>query len=167
VTNPWAPLANLWEQRTMRERVMIAGLLTAVAVFLIHLLLYQPLRARHDEAMQRFAAAERDHLWLQKRAQKITGMQASMRGARLAGIPPGKLRDILADSLKKNGLKAKLGVIDQEEGTKQIEVSFPPADGKTVMRWIEGRVNDGHLLQRLHIETADKGQVSAKAWFER
>ncbi len=158
---------DLWEQRTRREQAMIAGLLAAVVLFLGHLLLYQPLRAHHDDALKRFTAAEHDHLWLQQRAQKITGMQSSMRGARLAGIAPGKLRDIFTDSLKKNGLQAKLDVVDQEEGTKQIKISFSSVGGKTVMRWVEERVNDGHLLQRLHLETADQGRVSATAWFER
>ena len=171
---PLEQIADAWAQRSGRERALLVGVAVFALAFALHSLLYRPFLAHHEGALERFAAAEDDHLWLQARARTITGLQASVRGARLAGTGSGRLREILAESLKEYGLQAELGVVDQEEGTKQIEVRFAPAAGKDVMRWIERRVDDGHLLQRLRIEAAaqggpqggPEGRVSATAYFE-
>lgn len=164
--NPLRQVADAWRQRSGRERAMLAAVVVFAVAFAAYSLFYRPLLERHERASALFAAAEDDHLWLQSRAQTIIGLQSSVRGARLAGTGSGKLREILAESLKESGLQGELGVVDHEEGTKQIEIQFSPAAGKDVMRWIERRVDDGHLLQRLRIETGDKGQVSATAYFE-
>ena len=163
---PLGQIADAWAQRSGRERALLAGVAVFALAFAVHSLFYRPLLAHHEGALERFAAAEDDHLWLQTRARTIIGLQSSVRGARLAGTGSGKLREILAESLEKDGLQAEIGVVDQEEGTKQIEVRFAPAAGKDVMRWVERRVGDGHLLQRLRIEAAAKGRVSATAYFE-
>lgn len=163
---PLEQIADAWAQRSAHERALLVGVAVFALVFAVHSLFYRPLLAHYESALERFATAEDDHLWLQARAQTIIGLQSSVRGARLAGTGSGKLREILAQSLDKDGLQAELGVVDQEEGTKQIEVRFAPAAGKDVMRWIERRVDDGHLLQRLRIEAAAQGRVSATAYFE-
>ena len=163
---PLEQFADVWAQRSGRERAMLVAVLAFAVAFAVHSLFYRPLLERHERALAGFATAEDNHLWLQARAQTIIGLQSSVRGARLAGAASGKLREILAGSLEKSGLQAKLGVVDQEEGTTQIEIQFSPAAGKDIMRWIERRVDDGHLLQRLRIETEAKGRVSATAYFE-
>ena len=163
---PLEPIADAWAQRSGRERALVVGVLIFAVAFAAHSLLYRPLVERHDRALERFATAEDDHLWLQARARTIIGLQSSVRGARLAGAASGRLREILAESLEQDGLQARLGVVDQEEGTRQIEVHFPAVAGKDLMRWIERRVGDGHLLQRLRIETEGQGRVSATAYFE-
>ena len=163
---PLEQFADVWAQRSGRERAMIVAVSVLAAGFALHSLFYHPLSERHERALERFAAAEDDYLWLQSRARTIVGLQSSVRGARLAGAASGELREILADSLEQDGLQVKLGVVDQEEGTKQIEIQFSPAAGKDIMRWIVRRVDDGHLLQRLRIEAKGKGQVSATAYFE-
>lgn len=158
--------AGLWHEREPREKALLVGLFLFLIIAAFYSLVYQPLQSRYAQARLDYQQSAKDYRWLHSQITIIAGLKSSARGADLAMGGLSKLRAEIDQSIKKYKLNADIAILDEEEGSKLIEIKFDDAEGRTVLKWLEENIQSGHLLHAFDLSHKGNGSVSAAAYFE-
>ncbi len=158
--------AGLWNEREPREKVLLIALLIFVISAVFYTMVYQPLQSQYAQAQIQYRQAEKDYRWVRSQIATIAGLKVTARGADLAMGGIGGLRTEIDQSLQKYKLKADVALVDEEEGSKLIEIKLDDAGGRDVLRWLEESMQSGHLLHTFDLDHKGDGKVSAVAYFE-
>ena len=158
--------AGLWSEREPREKVLLIILFTFVVSSVFYTMVYQPLQDQYAQAQTQYRQADKDYRWLRSQIATIAGLKSTARGADLAMGGVGRVRTQIDQSLQKHKLKADVALIDEEEGSKLIEIKLADAGGREVLKWLEESMQNGHLLRTFDLNHKGGGKVSAVVYFE-
>lgn len=158
--------AGLWNEREPREKILLIVLLLFLIGTAFYVLAYQPLQSQYTQARLNYRQADSDYRWLRSQATTIARLKSNARGADLAMEGISKLRTEINQTLQKHKLNADVAILDEEEGSKLIEIKLSDADGSGVLKWLEENMQNGHLLHAFDLNHQGNGKVSAVAYFE-
>ncbi len=162
--SPFANLARLWQAREPREQVMLIATVVLLTAFVFETFAYQPLRANYDSSVTRHAAATDDYRWLQSKARTVKDLRANSSAT--VTMTAEQKRDAIEQSLLESGMEFDMEVFDEEEGKGILAVRIKIAAGRSLMRWVGKRIEDGYWLRELSLKANPRGDVSATVHFE-
>lgn len=155
----WREAATDWfMERDMRERVLIAAGSLVLAAALVFTYGYDPVRARHAEALEQLAKAESDYLWLRRQTRALGKLRAG--GAVMpVRMPAEALKRRLIEHLKANSLQAEIEPYARA-GIEYLRVRSEDIDGRLALRWIERLLDEGFSVTRFRLDSKG-GKVTA------
>lgn len=147
---PW------WEAREPNERRVLAMLAVVIVVFLLHVLIWQPMMQARDRAQANYLSARETYLWLEANAVAIR----QMRQQRTAATGRGWMDDI-NQSAADAGLALK-GFTPQ--GEQAVRVTLERQSFSALLSWLEELKQQGILPANVDISaTQEPGLVNVQA----
>lgn len=151
---------------TQRERVMVQVAASVVMVFLVYLLILEPINSTYEKNVKNVSSATKTLRWMRTAAQEVN----MLRGGRVSTERPQGKSSILStiDKSARNAGLASVMKRVQPEGDTGVRVWFENASFDVLIKWltlIESK--HGFLINEINIEkTESTGLVNVRVFLD-
>ena len=139
---------------SQREKVMVQLATAVVLVFLVYLIILEPLASSYSSSKQNVVLAEKSLEWMKTAAQEIK----QLRGNGAVAERPNDKQSVLSlvdSSVRKAGLAAVMKRV-QPEGDSGVRVWFENAIFDEIVHWLATIESEhGLLVNEINIEQAE------------
>ena len=147
---------------TQRERVMVQVASSVVTVFLLYLLVLDPISTNYSKNKKNVQAATETLEWMRNAASEVKRLRG---GRQLSERPQGKqfVLSMIDSSVRKVGLAAVMKRV-QPEGDSGVRVWFEAAAFDELIKWLATIESEhGLLVNEINVEQTDTvGLVNAR-----
>lgn len=151
---------------TSRERTMVQYAGAVVAIFIVYLLIINPIATNYEKNKKNVATASETLAWMKSAAIEIKQLGG---GAPTADRPKGKqfTLSMVDRSAKKAGLGSVMKRV-QPEGESGVRVWFENAPFDELIKWLSViEIKDGLSVNEINIEQAEStGLVNVRVFLD-
>jgi len=151
---------------TQRERVMVQVASSVVTVFLLYLLVLEPISSNYSKNKKNVQTATETLEWMRNAASEVKQLRG---GRQLSERPQGKqfVLSMIDNSVRKVGLAAVMKRV-QPEGDFGVRVWFEAAAFDELIKWLSTIESEhGLLVNEINIEQTDSiGLVNARVFLD-
>jgi general secretion pathway protein M len=145
-----------------RERLLVMAGAALLAVFLVIVLVWLPVRSGYNNLKASVAEQRDTAAWMQRSAQQLAGLKRS-GGAAAAGLGGRSLLAVTDSTARAGGLGAELKRVEPE-GRDSVRVWLDGASFDVLVKWL-ATLNSTHgiLVDNATLErTESAGRVNAR-----
>ena len=151
---------------TQRERIMVLAAASVTTVFLVYLLIVDPISTRYSKNKNNVETATATLEWMRNAASEVKQLRG---GQQLSERPQGKqfVLSMIDNSLQKAGLASVMKRV-QPEGDSGVRVWFENAAFDELMNWL-ATIESEHalLVNEINIEqTESVGLVNVRIFLD-
>ena len=151
---------------TQRERIMVQYALSVIVVFILYLMVLDPIMTSHAKNRKNVAAATATLNWMRSAAIEVKQLGG---GRALVNRPQGKkfILSVVDRSVRKAGLAAVMKRV-QPEGDTGVRVWFENASFDVLIKWLSKIESEkGLLVNEINIEQAEStGLVNVRVFLD-
>jgi len=151
---------------TQRERNMVQSAIAVIVLFLIYLLVVEPVTSNYSKNKNNVQAATETLEWMRNAATEVKLLRS---GGALAVRPQGKqfVLSMIDNSARKAGLASVMKRV-QPEGDTGVRVWFEAAAFDELVKWLATiESKHGLLVNEINIEQTDStGLVNARIFLD-
>lgn len=151
---------------TQRERTMVQVAASVVTVFLLYLLIVEPISSNYTKNKKNVATATETLAWMHSAAMEVKQLQG---GVSLSQRPQGKqfVLSMVDRSAKKSGLGGVMKRV-QPEGESGVRIWFEAAAFDELIKWLSiVESQHGFSVNEINIEqTESTGLVNVRVFLE-
>jgi len=151
---------------TQRERTMVQVAASVILLFIIYLLVIEPISSRYNKNKKNVATSIETIEWMRSAAQEVN----QLRGGKLSiERPQGKqfVLSLIDQSARKAGLAAVMKRV-QPEGESGVRIWFENAAFDELLKWLATvESKQGLIVNEINIEqTESSGLVNVRVFLE-
>lgn len=151
---------------TRRERTMVQYAGSVVLVFMLYLLILEPIMSNYAKNKKNIAAAEATLEWMRSAAVEVKQLRG---GSSLPDRPQGKkfILSMVDRSARKAGLGSTMKRV-QPEGESGVRVWFENAPFDELIKWLSNMESkNGLIVNEINIEQTDSvGLVNVRVFLD-
>jgi general secretion pathway protein M len=155
-------MRDWFEGLESRERLLVMAGSALLAVFLVIVLVWLPVRSGYNDLKASVAGQRDTAAWMQRSAQQLAGLKRS-GGAEAAGLGGRSLLAVTDSTARAGGLGAELKRVEPE-GRDSVRVWLDGASFDVLVKWL-ATLNSTHgiLVDNATLErTESAGRVNAR-----
>jgi general secretion pathway protein M len=155
-------MRDWFEGLESRERLLVMAGSALLAVFLVIVLVWLPVRSGYNDLKASVAGQRDTAAWMQRSAQQLAGLKRS-GGAAAAGLGGRSLLAVTDSTARAGGLGAELKRVEPE-GRDSVRVWLDGASFDVLVKWL-ATLNSTHgiLVDNATLErTESAGRVNAR-----
>ena len=149
-----------------RERIMVQGAATVVGLFLVYLIVVEPITTKYEKSKKNLQTSLNTIEWMRSAAKEVR----QLRGGNLSSErPQGKqfVLSLIDRSARKAGLASVMKRV-QPEGESGVRVWFENAPFDELLKWLDVVESEqGLTVNEINIEKAESsGLVNVRVFLE-
>lgn len=159
-------MKNWFLNLTQRERIMVLAAASVITIFLVYLLIVDPVSTRYSKNKKNVKTATATLEWMRNAASEVKQLRG---GQQLSKRPQGKqfILSMIDSSARKAGLASVMKRV-QPEGESGVRVWFEDAAFDELIKWLAAIESEhGLLVNEINIEqTESVGLVNARIFLD-
>jgi len=148
-----------------RERIMVLSMTAVVVVFLLYLLIIEPIKNNYESNKKNVAVAIQTVEWMKSASYQIKQLQGDKKTVKEKGKQ--FVLGVVDRSVRKAGLSSVMKRV-QPEGDKGVRVWFENASFDNLMKWLAiVERQHGLVVDEINIEKTDSiGLVNVRVFLD-